>query len=97
MSDAPDDLCACESCGKEFPYEKMTMMVECWFCESCTAEWRKGFEACDHRWVLTTNEHSEPSQYCSKCGGLVRNEDFDHLFGAGSFKVLSAAAKGAKP
>jgi len=72
---ADDDLCTCEACQREFPIETMTLMSDNWFCEECTAEWRKHFDACDHSWTPETDEHGDPGQYCTKCSGFVRDED----------------------
>lgn len=69
------DLCACESCQKESPIETMTMMVDCWFCADCTAEFQATFDACDHSWTPERNANGDDGQYCEKCCGFVCDED----------------------
>jgi hypothetical protein len=73
------ELQGCEHCGKEVPIESMTTMGDCWFCSPCTDEWRAHFASCKH--VFTpSHEHGDAGQYCEKCSGFVRDEDFLLLF-----------------
>lgn len=69
------DLQGCERCSKEFDIETMSMMDDCWFCESCVADFQKTFDACQHQWEPHTDTMGDAGQYCSKCTGFVRNED----------------------
>jgi hypothetical protein len=66
----PDDLQGCEHCSKEFPIEDMTMMGDCWFCADCYADWKKTFDACEHKWEPDQDEFGEPGKYCEKCHGF---------------------------
>lgn len=73
------DLRGCEHCGKEFPIERMTMMADCWICEACYADFKAHFDICEHEWAPSHDEHGDPSQYCHKCSGIVRDEDMASL------------------
>jgi hypothetical protein len=74
------ELQACEHCGNELPIQTMRMMSDCWFCELCAADFQKQFDACDHKWSPLTDEMGDPGQYCKRCSGFVRDEDFTTLF-----------------
>lgn len=78
------ELQCCEHCGKEFPLETMRSMDDCWFCAGCTADFQKHFDACDHEWSSDIDAMGDTGQYCQKCSGFVRDDDFDDLFGAPS-------------
>jgi hypothetical protein len=56
------------------------MMEDCWFCESCTNEFREAFKICEHKWSPHTDVMGDPGQYCEHCSGFVRDEDFPRLF-----------------
>lgn len=66
----PIDLQGCEHCGKEFPIEQCTMMVDCWYCESCCAEWRAIFDSCEHDW-RDDYQDGEKGVLCRKCNGFM--------------------------
>lgn len=73
------EMQGCERCSKEFPLEQMTMQEDCWICEGCYADFKKHFDACEHQWEPHINSYGEPSQYCPKCIGLVRDDDLGLL------------------
>jgi hypothetical protein len=75
------ELQGCEHCGKDHNLETMRMMSDCWFCEDCTADFQKHFDACSHKWSPHVDEMGDPGQYCEHCSGFVRDEDFPALFG----------------
>jgi predicted nucleic acid-binding Zn ribbon protein len=76
MVTAPVDIQGCENCSNEFPIETMRMTDDgCWICSGCDSEFRQHFSSCGHQWESHVNSHGEPSQYCPKCSGTVRNED----------------------
>lgn len=79
MTDPEIELCGCEHCDKAFPIEDMTMMGECWMCESCIDEWQAVFKACSHSWEPAI-EDGEDGKYCEKCCGFVADRDFTSLF-----------------
>jgi hypothetical protein len=56
-------------------------MGDGWFCEDCYAEFKTHFDACDHKWTPDIDDMGDDGQYCEKCSGFVRNEDFPSLFG----------------
>lgn len=67
-----DDVLSCESCGKKFPSETMTGAGDCcYLCEACHAEWKKIFDACQHKWGPGYFEGDEGFS-CENCGGFVR-------------------------
>lgn len=70
----PVDLQGCECCPREFPIETMTMMDDCWFCDSCTAEFRRTFDACEHQWEPHTDSMGDRGRYCVRCSGFVMDE-----------------------
>ena len=74
------ELQTCEHCSKDFNLESMRRMDDCWFCESCTADFQKHFDACDHKWSSHIDQMGDEGQYCERCTGFVRNEDFFALF-----------------
>lgn len=77
------ELQACERCNTEAPIESCTMMDDAWFCEDCTAEFQKQFDACDHKWSPHTDSMGDVGQYCERCCGFVRNKDMPHVGGQG--------------
>lgn len=79
QTDDDDDIQQCEACDARGPIESYTMMEDCWFCPSCTAEWEETFSTCQHEWVPATNQHGEASGYCHRCAGIVAIEDFPRL------------------
>lgn len=70
-----DELQGCEHCGKEFSIETMVMHDDCWICTGCHQEWSRLFDGCTHEWQPHVNSFGEYSQFCTKCFGIVRNED----------------------
>jgi hypothetical protein len=74
------ELQACESCEKEHPLDKMRMMEDCWFCEDCTNGFHSVFQVCDHKWSPYRRAMGDIGQYCDRCCGFVRDEDFPLLF-----------------
>lgn len=75
------ELQTCEHCSKDFDLESMTLMEGCWFCEGCTADFQKHFDACEHKWSPHVNEMGDQGQHCEKCTGFVCDDDFPALFG----------------
>lgn len=73
------ELQGCEHCSKEFPIETMRRMSDCWFCESCTDEFQKNFDVCDHKWSPHTDEMGDHGSYCERCSGFVRDEDMPRV------------------
>lgn len=74
------ELQSCERCDKDCSLESMSMMEDCWFCAECTADFQRHFDSCDHKWSHT-DAMGDPGQYCERCSGFVRDEDFPLLFG----------------
>lgn len=74
------ELQGCERCGKENPIETMRLMEDCWFCKECTDEFDAEFKSCDHKWSPHIDSMGDPGQYCERCSGFVRDEDFPLLF-----------------
>jgi hypothetical protein len=74
MAHNPIDLQGRENCKKEFTIEQMTMMVDCWHCAGCYAEWKAIFDTCEREWESGRSEHGESGRYCLKCAGF-RLED----------------------
>lgn len=66
----------------------MTSMEGCWFCEACTADFQRTFDACDHSWLPHTDEMGDLGKYCLKCTGFVANDSFDVLFGKDALAAL---------
>jgi len=76
------ELQTCEHCSKDFNIESMCSMEGCWFCSGCLEDFREHFKTCDHNWSPYVNEMGDEGQYCERCCGFVRNEDFPLLFDA---------------
>lgn len=70
----------CEHCEKDFPLEQRVAHVDVYFCEGCTAEWRKEFETCEHDFE-PYNAEGEDGQYCRNCHCFVADDVFPDLFG----------------
>lgn len=68
------DLQGCESCGKQFPIEAVSMMEDCWYCEPCIAEWRAEFDACNHEWSPHVDCMGDEGKLCSRCSGFIADD-----------------------
>lgn len=71
----PVDLQQCEHCDKELPIETMSMMEDCWFCESCVKEWREEFDACKHEWRPYVDQMGDEGRICDHCNGFAVNKN----------------------
>jgi len=77
-----DDTCTCENCGNEVAWGDAESTDDgCWICRKCREKFDAGFRSCPHEWEAHVSSHGEPAQYCGRCGGMVRDEDFPRLFG----------------
>jgi hypothetical protein len=72
------ELQGCEHCQKEFPIEEMTMMPDCWICQSCYDGWKQHHDKCQHSFVPHVADGDE-GQYCERCCGFVRTGDFQWI------------------
>lgn len=76
------DSLKCERCDGLTDYETAVSTDDgCYLCAACDAHWREVFAACQHTWEPHFDQHGEPSQYCTRCAGLVNDVDFAGMFG----------------
>lgn len=81
------ELQGCEHCNQEKNLELMVRMGDGWFCEDCYADFKTHFDACDHKWSPDVDDMGDEGQYCEKCSGFVRDEDFLAMFGTSTPKT----------
>lgn len=67
-ADAEEELLQCEVCEKSLPIDDLQISGEIWICDPCYAEWKAGFDACEHDWKPADFE-GEDGRYCHKCAG----------------------------
>jgi hypothetical protein len=72
----------CETCPAVHPIEDMRLHGEVWLCPKCSGDAEDAFRKCAHDWRPETDEFGDPSQSCSKCGGLVPDDQFEEIMGA---------------
>lgn len=81
ICDDPEELVSCWWCNASVPVEEAFSELEGdWVCAKCRAEWVEHFQSCDHAWEpYIEPNYGDEGQYCTRCGGFVRNEDMPHV------------------
>lgn len=81
ICDDPEERVSCWWCNASVPVEEAFSELEGdWVCAKCRAEWVEHFQSCDHAWEpYIEPNYGDEGQYCTRCGGFVRNEDMPHV------------------